>query len=296
MTLFLRALAKGLRQTGQNPRLYLMTAAALGLTCFLSGAFGLFLYNLDRHLHEHQGSAQVQVYWKPGMDMGQVREQWRAIKAMPGVRDLRVFTPDEALEGLKKSLGQDQDQGKESLDLSWLGGTNPMPATALIDCAVPNQELGPWTDLLEQLKSLPGVAKVRLSPMQLDVAQALRSLSAKAFWPLSGSLCLVIALVAYFSARLCLEGLRAEVEIMRLVGATEWFVRLPFAVSGAVTAMAGAAAGLGGLELLRWFLAQALYQPPLWIVLHALPWPQTAAMAFAALLMAAFGGWLAAGE
>lgn len=289
MILLKRALARALAQIAHNPGVHAMAAAALALTCFLAGAFGMFLHNLDRHLYRHQGGAQFQAYWKPGTDAAQVRKQWADIRDMEGVRDAVFFTPEQALESLKKTLGP-------GYDFAWLGGVNPMPATALVTFSVASPDTGQARAFLDRLRSLPGVDKVRMSPMQLDVALALRALSIKALAPLSVSLSLVIALVAYFAARLTLEGQRAEVEIMRLVGAQEWFVRLPWAVSAACTGLAGAAAGLGALKLLQSALAGVLYEAPLWIMLAPPPIEEALVMGFMTLAMSALGGWLAARE
>lgn len=289
MTLFARALGRAFTQIARNPGIHGMAALALGLTCFLAGAFALFLVNLDAHLLKHRGEAQFQIYWKPGADLAQVRQQWDQLRTMPGVRELTVFTPEKALESLKDSLGG-------GADLAWLGNANPLPATALAVFRVESSDPKPSQEFLDRIKALPGVDKVRINPMQLDVAMALRQLSVRALIPLSVSLSLVIAVVAYLAARLCLEGRRAEVEIMRLVGAQEWFVRLPWAISAGVTGLFGAAAGLGALYGLQETLSGILYEPPLWITLGALPAEEACAMLFMAACMSALGGWLAARE
>jgi len=289
MILLRRALARALGQVGQSPGLHGMAALALGLTCFLAGAFGLFLTNLDHYLAQRQGHAQFQIYWKPGTDQAQVRKQWDAIRAVSGVDEFIGFTPDQALESLKKSLGS-------GFDFAWMGGVNPLPPTGLASFRVQTDDPRPSQIFLERLKALPGVQAVRLSPMQLDVATALRSLSVQVLVPLSLSLSLAIAVVAYLAARLCLEGRRAEVEILRLVGAEEWFVRLPWAVSAAATGLAGVLAGLAALRLAQAALATVLYEPPLWIRLGPLPLEETLAMVLMAMIMSALGGWLAARE
>lgn len=289
MLLLKRALGRAFSQIGRNPGLTAMAALAVGLTCLLAGAFGLFLANLDSALLARQGHAQFQVYWKPGTDPARYRKQWDDIRAMPGVDEFIGFTPDEALEGLKKSLG-------DGFDASWTGGANPLPPTGLASLRVSGSDTGPAQVFLESLRGLPGVDKVRVSPMQLDVATALRSLSARALVPLSLSLSLAVAVVAFLGARLCLEGRRAEVEILRLVGAREWFVRLPWAVSAAVTGLAGALAGLGVLRAAQYALSEALYEPPLWIKIGPLPIEEAGAMVLLAVAMSALGGWLAARE
>ena len=289
MTLISRVFKRAIGQIALSPGLHAMAGLALGLTCFLAGAFGLFLTNLDQYLERHQGHAQFQIYWKPGTDPARVREQWDAIRSVAGVDQFIGFTPDQALESLKKTLGG-------GYDFTWMGGVNPLPATGLASFRVSSDDPRPSQIFLERLKALPGVDSVRLNPMQLDVATALRSLSVTVLVPLSLSLSLAIAVVAYLAARLCLEGRRAEVEILRLVGAREWFVRLPWALSAAMTGLVGSLAGLGVLRLTQLALASVLYEPPLWIKLTPLPLEEASAMLLMAFFMSALGGWLAARE
>lgn len=287
MTLLGRALLRALARMRQSPALHLMAALAMALTCFLAGAFALFLTNLDQHLRQHQGHAQFQIYWKPGADISRVKTQWETIRIMPGVDRLVTFTPEQALEDLRRTLGG-------GTDFSFLGAANPLPPTALVSFKVESASLTGGSAFLDAVKAMPGVDKVRISPMQLDIATALRTLSVTALAPLSAALSLSVALVAYLAARLSLASRRDEVEIMRLVGADEWFVRLPWAISAGLTGLAGALAGLGCLDTARLILAETLYAAPLWIRLSPLPWEEGAAMAALALGMSMLGGWLAA--
>ncbi len=295
MSMLGRAVGRAFSQIGHAKALHARAARALALTCFLAGAFGLFLANLDASLHRNRGNAQFQVYWKPGWNMAEVRAGWDALRALPGVDSVTGFTPEEALESLKKTLNTGNGGGG-GFDLSWLGPGSPLPATALAQYRADAADARAAQVLLERIKALPGVDTVRISPLQLDVAQAVRTLSAKVLLPLSLSLSLAIAVVAYLAARLCLEGRRAEVEILRLVGAREWFVRLPWAISAGLTGLAGALAGLGALRATQAALSGVLYEPPLWIKLIPLPLEEAGAMALLALCMSALGGWLAAGE
>ncbi|MFZ5426562.1 MAG: cell division protein FtsX [Thermodesulfobacteriota bacterium] len=288
MTLLGRALARAFSQIGRTPGPHALSALALALTCFMAGAFGLLLSNMDRHLQARQGHAQFQAFWKAGSDMASVRQQWERIRQVEGVDRLDTFTPEEALENLKTTLGN-------GTDLSWMA-PSALPPTALVTVRVTTADMRPYREFAERLKALPGVEKVSISPMQLDMATALRSLSVKALVPLSLSLSLAVAAVAYLAARLSLESRREEVEILRLVGAREWFVRLPWAVSAGLTGLAGALIGLGVLRVLQSALSGALHEPPLWIRIGPLPIEEAGAMTLLTLVMSALGGWLAARE
>lgn len=281
-------LARALRQIRRAPGLYAMAGMALGLTCLLTGAFGTILTSLDASISKHLGHAQFQIYWNTDANLGEVRAQWAAIRAMPGVDQFVGFTPAQALTDLTQSMG--------GVDLSFLAEANPLPPTGLASFRVTSADPAPAERFLESLKALPGVRDVRLQPLQLDIARAAHSLSARIFIPFMALLCAVIAAVAYLATRLCLEGQRAEVELLRLVGADEWFVRLPWAVSAALTGLAGSLAGLAVLYEAAAVLGPLLHTPPLWVAITPLPLPESAVTVLLATLMSALGGWLAAKE
>jgi len=284
-----RIFARALRQIARDPGLHAMTGLALGLTCVLAAAFGTLLASLNTSMHQHLGHVQFQIYWQPGADMNEVRAQWKSIRAMPGVDQFTSFTPQEALSVLTQSMGGD-------FDLSWMGTANPLPPTGLASFRVSGGDPAPAARFLECVKALPHVQDVRLEPLRLDVAYAAHSLAGKALIPLTLSLCVAIAAVAYLATRLCLEGRRAEVEILHLVGAGEWFVRLPWAISAALTGLAGSFVGLAVLYAAVAVLRPTLHTSPLWINLTPLPLLESLTIMFLATLMSALGGWLAAKE
>jgi len=280
-----RILVRALRQIARDPGLHAMTALALGLTCFLAAAFGTLLVSLNTAMTEHLGHVQFQIYWTPDAGMDEVRAQCALIRIMPGVDHVTSFTPQETLQSLAQTMG-------DGFDLSSLA--TAAPPSGVASFRVSSDDPAPAAEFLEHLKALPHVEDVRIAPTRLDMARAAHSLASKALLPLTLSLCAAIAAVAYLATRLCMEGRRAEVEILRLVGAGEWFVRLPWAASAALTGLAGSLAALAVLYAAVAALDPTLHTPPLWINLTPLPWPAALATVLLTTLMSALGGWLAA--
>ena len=89
--------------------------------------------------------------------------------------------------------------------------------------------------------------------------------------------------------RLTLSRRRDELEILRLVGASEWYIRLPLAAGAGVTGMAGAGAALVLLKVTQLALVAALDVPPLFLRLAFFPLPYVAAAVLAAGGIAALG-------
>ena len=78
-----------------------------------------------------------------------------------------------------------------------------------------------------RLSGVEGVAEVRYNPLEVDLAQVLGDLGRRIVLPLAAVLTLLIGLVVGNTVRLSLLRRREEMEILRLIGATEWYIRWP---------------------------------------------------------------------
>ena len=95
-------------------------------------------------------------------------------------------------------------------------------------------------DLIARLQALPGVDFVQDDRDWLARLDAVTQLARRLLWLVSGVLSLGIVLVVGNTVRLSIESRRAEVEIAKLFGASDAFVRRPFLYHGLYYGMAGA--------------------------------------------------------
>ena len=289
MGTFLRLTFQGVRDLLRNPWPQALTLAALTLTAFLGGLFALFLHNLDAELLKNQGKAQFQIYWKIGAGPELVRKQWDWLKALPNVAEVTTFGPDQALDVLKQSLG-------EGVDFSWLKGESPLPYTALAYFRLPEGDEA-WTRAIyDKLKGMDGVEAVHFNPMRLDLAQSFVSLSSKVIWPLGAFLVLLVALVVGNTLKLSLLSRKDEVEILHLVGAKRWYIRLPLLAGGATQGFLGGVFALGLLKIMQESLKDVLNIPPLWIKITYLPLRECALLLGVMTLVAVLSSWVAVRE
>ena len=283
--LLLAACRDGLRRPGP------LLAALLGVAAvlYLGGLFALAHVNLEAALARDQGRVRFQVYWKPGADPRLVARQMDWMRALPGLVDTRTFAPDQALAVMAQSLGPD-------VDLSALAGKNPLPYTMLLAFRPPVADEGFARDVHDRLRDVEGVAEVHYDPREMDAAAALGLLARRAALPLAGLLTLLVGLVVAGMVRLTLLQRRDELEILRLVGASEGYIRLPFVAGAGLTGMAGAGLALCLLKVTQLALAAALDVPPLFLRLTFLPWPLSLAAVCATGSIAALAGLAAAME
>jgi cell division transport system permease protein len=284
-----RLVLAGCRDALRRPGILFAAFLGVAATLYLGGLFALAHVNLEATLARDQGRVRFQVYWKPGTDQKLVARQMDWMRALPGLVDTRAFTPDQALAVMAQSLGPDAD-------LSAFAGKSPLPYTMLLTFRPPVAEEGFARDVHDRLRAVEGVAEVRYDPRELDAAAALGVLSRRAALPLAGLLTLLVGLVVAGMVRLTLSRRRDELEILRLVGASEWYIRLPLAAGAGVTGMAGAGAALVLLKVTQLALVAALDVPPLFLRLAFFPLPYSAAAILAAGGIAALAGLAAAME
>ena len=290
---FLQLVVKGIRDLRTNPWAQGMTFAAVVLIALLGGMFLLVLHNLDQELLRVRGDVLFQLYWKPDADLKAVQEQWAELRSLPGVQDMVTFTPDQALKDLSSRLGKD-------VDLRFIKDKSPLPATAMLSFARTGEGDGGagadqvWIDETKvYLELLPGMASVRYNPMRTELVRAWGTLSDRVILPLIAFLLVVLGLVVGNTIKLSLLTRANEIEIMRIVGAREWYIRLPFVAGGTAQGFAGSVTALFLLKIVQLVLQNVFNFPPLFFQFRYLPASHMALLVFTLSGVGLMGSWLA---
>jgi cell division transport system permease protein len=291
----LRLALQGMKDMGLNPWALMLTLAAVSLVAFLAGLFLMALVSINHQLGTVRGETVFQVYWRPGTEMAVIKEQWDGIRHVPGFLQIKTFTPDEALRALGSRLGRPQ-RGNSGLAKTFpiLAEKNPLPATALVTF-LPNEEnYERWMEeATDYLKDLPAVERVAVTPLRDELGHAWRKISHFIMWPSITFLCLVLALVVGNTIRLSLVARSQEIEILKLVGAFTWYIRLPLVVSGAAQGFLGGCFALTLLHFVHSHIKDVLNFPPLMIEIQFLTFGLAALLLVVPTLMGVLGSWTA---
>ncbi len=292
MRMVLRLVWQGIRDLRLNPWPRFAALCAVTLVTFLSGLFFMALATLNYQLGLTRGETAFLVYWHPGTDMGQVREQWDGYALMPDFQYLRTFTPEQALEELGERLGR--THGSLEKGFPFLASKSPLPPTAVIFFAPSPANLETWVEeTTSALRTQPGVERVVTTPLRDELGRAWRQVSRYVMWPSVILLTLVLGLVVGNTVRLSLLARAHEIEILQLAGAFNWYIRLPLIVSGAVTGLAGSMLAFGLLLLIHSQIRDALNFPPLLMEIRFPPQDMILALLVVPTFMAAAASWLA---
>lgn len=224
------ALAEGVAGFRRNGA---MSAAAAMITMVTLTAIGGALavaaaleYNA-RHLEEQ---IEVVAYLRDGLTQRQVDALRERLAALPGVRGLAYISKEDALGRLQQSVG-------EQIEIRDLLARNPLPASYVLTADGPSR----LSAIAAAARDFPEVEDVSdgsvAASRLLRVMGVLRVAGAWA----GGALALAALVIIAGAIRLTVLARRAEIDVMRLLGATAWFIRGPFLVEGAMTGACGAA-------------------------------------------------------
>lgn len=183
------------------------------------------------------------------------RTQWEGLRAVvaatPGVAEAELVPPEAALAAFR-ARGPAAAALVEGVEAQMLPASVAVrPQASLVDREA-------MEALAARLGALPGVQDVDYGALPIAKLRQVVRWAAAAVLALGTSLAVTMTFMVTNTVRLVLVGRQEEVRILRLVGATAWFVRLPFLLEGALTGvLAGALAALG-LRLTDGALAGAL--------------------------------------
>jgi cell division transport system permease protein len=227
----------------RNALMSLAATATMVLMLLLLAGFWIIQTGLLSALDFTESKVQVQVNMNVETTPAAAAALGETIKALPGVAGATLITREEALAKFQQSM---KDQGRE--DLSKYLDTNPFPPSYEIELTDPSFA-GPVAAALQPDRN-PAVRNV------LDTKETAKNVKTVTdIMRTAGSvILLVIGVIVLFiivnTIRLAVVARAEEIEIMRLVGASDAFIRWPFVFEGAMVGLLGAAITLIGLYFL----------------------------------------------
>ena len=237
----------------------LMSVASIGVltVCLLiTGVAGLFTLNVGS-LMDYLGSQnETVVYLKEDLTEEGLAAVDSALRSIRGLREVTYVSKEEALERMKESMGD-----SAYLFNVFEGSENPFLANyrVVLDDVSDLPEIQPQLEAIEGVESVG--APMQLSQMFTSVHQGVSAVCVV----LVAVLGFVSVVVISNTIRLTVFARRKEINIMKYVGATNGFIRLPFFVEGItvglIAGLISTALVLGGYQLL---LIYAVKLPGFW--------------------------------
>lgn len=236
---------QGLHNMINNRLMSFASVGVLTVCLIITGVAGLFTANMNSLMLYLRSQNEVVVYLDENLDDAGLASVDSALRAISGLKEVTYVSKDEALDLMRDSMGD-----KADLFDVFEGEENPF----LANYKVVLQDVGQMDEIVPQLESISGVVDVNVPTGLSDLVVNIH----KAVTVVSVGLVVVLGFVSIVvisnTIRLTVFARRKEINIMKYVGSTNGFIRLPFFVEGiAVGLIAGvisSAIVLGGYQLL----------------------------------------------
>lgn len=236
---------QGLHNMINNRLMSFASVGVLTVCLIITGVAGLFTANMNSLMLYLRSQNEVVVYLDENLDETGLASVDSALRSISGLKEVTYVSKDEALDLMRDSMGD-----KADLFDVFEGEENPF----LANYKVVLQDVGQMDEIVPQLESISGVVDVNAPTGLSDLVVNIH----KAVTVISVGLVVVLGFVSIVvisnTIRLTVFARRKEINIMKYVGATNGFIRLPFFVEGiAVGLIAGlisSAIVLGGYQLL----------------------------------------------
>jgi cell division transport system permease protein len=229
---------RAVKDIQENRFLTAITVVTIALSILIASAFALFFVNAGDVLNLWQKGIRMMVYLKPKIAEAERLDIKFRLQSISGVQEALYISKDEAMNRLKSQM-QHHSALLENLK------ENPLPEAFEVSLQPSTHSSEELRFLAERLQSLTGVAEVEYGQQWIQRFTNVINLFSIAGYAIGALFFMATLFIVANTIRLVLYSRRDEIEIMRLVGATDRFIKIPFYLEGMIQGGAGTVIGLG---------------------------------------------------
>jgi cell division transport system permease protein len=219
----------------------------VAITLFIVGVFSVLIYDVQNILNSIESQVEIAVYLKDNISDDLKGYLEKEIKSWPEVESINFVSKEQALEKFKT-----QNEGSDIL--KEIQG-NPLPASFEIKLTDPQKvEQIALRFVAKDGNSIDGVDEVIYGKSYIKKLFSITAVTGTIALLIIVILILATMVLIYNTIRLSIYARRKEIEVMKLVGATNWYVRAPFLFEGFFEGFLGAGIAVVLLYFLNKFL------------------------------------------
>lgn len=238
-------LAQGFRSIFRNKWFSLASVATIGACLFLFGIFYAVISNFQHIVKTAEKGVSVTVFFDAGLGEDRIKQIGDLIGQRPEVAEIRFVSADEAWEGFRGDYFEGYNDGFTE---------NPLENCANYEVYLSDVSL--QSALVTYIESIEGVRRVRHSEL---TATMLTGVNLLIGYVSLGIIAILLAVSIFLISNTVTIGIsvrKEEINIMKYIGATDFFVRAPFVVEGMLIGLIGAAIPLGAIYFLYQYILE----------------------------------------
>ncbi len=230
------------------PLLSVLSVTTIAFSLFTVGLFGLVAVNLREALRGIEERVEIVAYIFRGTPAETIAIATQDIAAFPEVSDVSYVSEEEALRQARAELVEFRDAYR---DLQ----VNPLPASIEVRMKDGHRDAATVSRVAQRLRGFGFIDDVRFGREWVQKLDSLRNLTGLVGLVIGLAFAAVAVVIIGVTIRLTILQRAREISIMRLVGATNWFIRGPFLLEGALKGLLG-----GLLSLVLCYVGYLLFR------------------------------------
>ncbi|WP_060209272.1 permease-like cell division protein FtsX [Sporosarcina koreensis] len=222
-----RHLRESLKSLGRNSWMTFASVSAVTVTLLLVGVFIVIMMNLNQLADNLENDVEIKVITEPAADAEAVKILEKQVRETSGVSEVIHATKDEELDKMIKSFGDELNLYKQS---------NPLGDAFYVKAADPQKT----AEVAEEIATYDNTDQVVYGEGKIEKLFNVLNMSRNIGMVLILALLFTAMFLISNTIRLTIVARGREIEIMKLVGATNSFVRIPFVLEGVWLGVLGA--------------------------------------------------------
>lgn len=235
ISVLLYSLKQGLKNMKHNGLFTLASIGTISACLFLFGIFYCMVCNFQYMIRNAETQVGVTVFFQEGVTDDVIQSIGESIEARDEVDRIVFISAEEAWDNFKKEVFSDDEAALSET----FGDDNPLKDSASYEVYLGDVSM--QNELITYINTLSGVREVRGSD---EAAKGLSNFNRLTGY-VSGAIIIILLAVSVFLINITItmgiDVRKEEIAIMKLVGATNVFIRLPFVIEGIIIGIAGAA-------------------------------------------------------
>jgi cell division transport system permease protein len=247
-----RHVREGCKNVVRNGWMSFASISSISISLFILGVFLLLTLNVNYLAEQVEKQVEIRVYLEVNTTKEQIESLQKEIAAIPRVNKVTFVSKEEGLNFLREKLG---DGGKALLE-GFEGENNPLNDSFTVEVSEPREvaDVAQKINSLNNGKTPKPIYKVSYGQGTVETMFKITRIVRNIGLVLVAGLALTAMFLIANTIKLTIINRRREISIMKLVGATNQFIRWPFFIEGALLGIIGSVIPVGVLLYGYWQL------------------------------------------
>lgn len=211
----------------------LTTIGIIGISLLLASTFSLIALNFSYFMKLWEEKIALIAYLKRETPVEEVEPLLTRIRELEGVKSLKYVSPFDAMVFLENRLGEQKNL---------LEGIQPkiLPSSIEIELKKDYRNILRIKELILKIKKIPQIEEVQYGQEWVEIFSAVVHVLKMTQWIFGGLLLAAIIFIISNTLQLTISSRKEEIEVMKMMGASPAFIRIPFYIEGFIQGLLGA--------------------------------------------------------